>query len=60
MQLAKPIELSGKVEVHADMAETVSPVALQRAVSASRSGLDLLSVRLDDPAPLLEGLGAHI
>ncbi len=58
-QLAKPIELSGRVDFREDMQETITPVALQRALQASQSGLDLLTVRLDDPGPLLAALGVH-
>ena len=57
-QLARPIELTGRVDFREDMQDTISPVAMQRALQASQSGLDLLTVRLDDPGPLLAAVGA--
>lgn len=59
VQLAKPVELTGKIDYREDVQETLSPVVMQRALQASQSGLDIVAVRLDDPRPLLVALGAR-
>lgn len=56
-ELERPIAMRGKVQLLAQVHETSSPIALQRILAANRQGLVLLSVRLEDPGPLLQALG---
>ena len=51
-ELARPVELMGRVETSGDMKDTMPPMALQRALAQAQSGLELVSVRLEDARPL--------
>jgi adenylate cyclase len=59
VELARPIELEGHVDLRSGSEETVSPVAMQRLFQAEQAGLDVFSIRLDDPRPLLMVLGVR-
>lgn len=59
-QLAKPVELTGRIDKLGQLKDTLPTVAFQRALQAGRSGLDLVAVRLDDPGALLAALGVRL
>ncbi len=47
----------GHVDALGESQDTLTPIALQRVVQASEAGLDLVSVRLEEPDALLKALG---
>jgi adenylate cyclase len=56
-ELARPVELVGRVEASGEMKDTMPPMALQRALAQAQSGLELVSVKLEDARPLGVALG---
>lgn len=57
LELARPIVIVGHVDALGESQDTLTPIALQRVVQASEAGLDLVSVRLEEPDALLKALG---
>jgi hypothetical protein len=58
VELAKPVEIFGSFEGDAgEVTETLSPAAFQRALNQSQSGIELVSIRVDQPQALLAALG---
>ncbi|HZV01248.1 MAG TPA: hypothetical protein VFF73_31340, partial [Planctomycetota bacterium] len=56
LELARPIVVTGRFDSRSAVEETSSTM-IQRAMHASKVGLDLIMLRLDDPRPLLQALG---
>ncbi len=58
LELARPIVVTGRFDSRSAVEETSSTM-IQRAMNATKAGLDLINLRLDDPGPLLEALGVR-